>query len=203
VTAGKTLFTYSGETVTGIPHGDAPSLLDTSYTITAEVDIPRGGGEGMIHTNGGRFGGYGFYLLKGKPVFVWNLLDLKRVRWEAKEALTPGKHTLEFDFKYDGLGLATLAFNNLSGIGRSGTGVLKVDGKPVARQKMERTIPLILQWDETFDIGADTGTPVDDRDYQVPFNLTAKLDKLTIKLERPRLTPADIKKLEAARSGPD
>ncbi|HUY19450.1 MAG TPA: sulfatase-like hydrolase/transferase [Candidatus Binataceae bacterium] len=162
VTAGKTVFTYSGETVTGIPHGDAPSLLNTSYTITAEVEIPPGGAEGMIHTNGGRFGGYGMYLLKGKPVFVWNLLDLKRGRWEDPEALSPGRHTIEFDFKYDGLGFATLAFNNMSGLGRSGTGVLKVDGKEVARQTMQRTIPLILQWDETFDIGEDTGTPVDD-----------------------------------------
>ena len=81
---------------------------------------------------GGRFGGYGFYVLKGKPVFTWNLVDLKRVRWEGPEALAPGKHTLEFDFKYDGLGMGTLAFNNISGIGRSGTGVLKVDGKVVA-----------------------------------------------------------------------
>lgn len=88
VPAGKTVFTYSGETVTGIPHGDAPSLLDTSYTITAQVEIPRGGAESMIDTNGGRFGGYGFYILKGKPVFLWNLLDLKRFRWESPEALT-------------------------------------------------------------------------------------------------------------------
>ena len=80
---------------------------------------------------------------------------------------------LEFDFKYDGLGFGTLAFNNLSGIGRSGTGVLKVDGKEVARQTMERTLPLILQWDENFDVGADTGTPVDDQDYQVPFRSPA------------------------------
>jgi arylsulfatase len=109
------------------------------------VEIPKGGAEGMIVTQGGRFGGYGFYLLKGKPVFLWNLVDLKRIRWEGPEALTPGKHTLEFDFKYDGLGLGTLAFNNISGIGRSGTGVLKVNGKPVATQKMERTLPLILQ----------------------------------------------------------
>jgi hypothetical protein len=160
VTAGRTVFTYSGETVTGIPHGAAPSVLNTSYTITAEVDIPEGGAEGMIHTNGGRFGGYGLYLLKGKPVFVWNLLDLKRVRWEGPEALAPGKHTIEFEFKYDGLGFATLAFNDISGIGRGGTGLLKVDDNVVATQKMEHTVPLILQWDETFDIGADTGTPV-------------------------------------------
>jgi len=214
VTAGRTEFTYSGETVTGIPHGDAPSLLNTSYTITAEVEIPqreglgsnianviKGTAEGMIHTNGGHFGGYGLYLLKGKPVFVWNLLDVKRVRWESPEELQPGKHTIAFDFKYDGLGLGTLAFNNMSGIGKGGTGTLTVDGKVVAEQKMERTVPLILQWDETFDIGADTGTPVDDADYQVPFKFTGKLDKLTIDLDRPQLTPDDIAKLEQAKQG--
>jgi arylsulfatase A-like enzyme len=195
ITAGRTVFEYSGEEVTGIPHGDAPFLLDTSFTMTAEVEIPQGGAEGMINTNGGRFGGYGFYLLKGKPVFLWNLFDYKRVRWEAPEALSPGKHTVEFDFKYDGLGIATLAFNNVSGIGRGGTGVLRVDGKEVASQKMEHTIPIILQWDETFDIGADTGTPVDDKDYQVPFKFTGKLNKLTIKIDRPQLTPADEKLL--------
>jgi hypothetical protein len=153
----------------------------------------------MIHTNGGRFGGYGLYLLKGKPVFLWNLLDVERTRWEAPEALSPGKHTIAFDFKYDGLGFATLAFNNMSGIGKGGIGTLKVDGEVVAEHRMERTVPLILQWDETFDIGADTGTPVDDKDYQVPFTFTGKLDKLTISLDRPPLTPEDIKKLEEAQ----
>ena len=136
------------------------------------------------------------YLLKGKPVFLWNLVDLNRVRWEGAEAIKPGKHTVEFDFKYEGLGAGTLAFNNMSGIGRSGAGVLKVDGKEVASQKMEHTLPLILQWDETFDIGSDTGTTVEDKDYQVPFKFTGKLNKLTLKLVRPQLTPADIKRLE-------
>ncbi len=126
---------------------------------------------------------------------------MKRVRWEGPDALTPGRHTVEFDFKYDGLGAGTLAFNNLSGIGRGGTGVLKVDGDEVASHKMERTLPLILQWDETFDIGSDTGTPVDDQDYQVPFKFTGKLNKLTLKLDRPKLTPADEKRLmEAERN---
>jgi len=203
LTAGRTVFTYSGE-VTGIPLGDAPNLLNSSYALTAEVEVPQGGAEGMIVTQGGRFGGWGFYLLKGKPVYVWNLLDLKRVRWEGAEALAPGKHSLEFDFEYDGLGLGTLAFNSMSGIGRSGTGVLKVDGKVVATQKMERTIPLILQWDETFDVGADTGTPVDDRDYQVPFKFTGKLNKLTLRIDRPRLTAEDERRLsEAARNAAD
>ncbi len=197
VTAGRAVFSYAGA-LTGIPIGDAPQLLATSYTITAEVEVPQGGAEGMIATQGGRFGGWGLYLLKGKPVYVWNLLDLKRVRWEGQEALAPGKHTLEFDFTYDGLGFATLAFNNRSGLGQGSTGVLKVDGKEVATQKMEHTIPVILQWDESFDIGADTGTPVDDKDYQVPFTFTGKLAKLTIKLDRPKLTPEDEKRLREA-----
>ena len=86
----------------------------------------------------------------------------------------------------------------MTGIGRSGMGVLKVDGKEVASQKMERTLPLILQWDENFDIGADTGTPVDDKDYQVPFKFTGKTNKLTLTIDRPKLTPEDIKKLQQA-----
>jgi len=198
VTAGRSVFTYSGE-LTGIPMGDAPQLLNTSYTITAEVEMPEPrlglgvpqGGDGMIATQGGRFAGWGFYVLKGKPVYVWNLLGLKRVRWEGEEPLSPGKHMLEFDFKYDGLGFATLAFNNMSGIGRGGTGLLKVDGKVVATQTMERTIPVTLQWDETLDIGADTGTPVEDRDYQVPFRFGGKLNKVTIRLQPRTLTPAE------------
>jgi hypothetical protein len=103
---------------------------------------------------------------------------------------------LEYDFKYDGLGAATLAFGSPSGLGRSGTGVLKVDGKVVATQKMEKTIPMTLQWDENFDVGADTGTPVDDRDYHVPFKFNGKLDKLTLTIDRPKLSPADIEKLK-------
>jgi arylsulfatase len=197
ITAGRNVFTWTLP-LTGTPNGDAPSVLNASYSFKAEVDIPQGGAEGMLITQGGRFGGYGFYLVKGKPVFTWNLVDLKRVRWEGGEALTPGKHTLEFDFRYDGLGMGTLAFNNLSGIGRSGTGVLKVDGKVVAEQKMERTIPLILQWDESLDIGSDTLTGVDDRDYQPPFAFTGKINKITLTIDRPKLTPEDERKLMQA-----
>jgi arylsulfatase len=204
LTAGRKVFTYSGEPITGIPYSAAPSVLNTSYTVTADIDVPPGGAEGMIVTDGGRFGGYGMYLLKGKPVFLWNLLDLKRIRWEGADALTPGKHTIEYDFKYDGLGFATLAFNNMSGIGRPGTGTLKVDGKVVSTQTMDRTVPLTLPWDETFDIGSDTGTPVDDNDYQVPFKFTGKIDKLTFSVEPPKLTAEDERRLtEAARSAAD
>jgi arylsulfatase len=195
--AGRNRFTWSGP-VTGTPNGDAPSILDASFHFQADVEIPQGGGDGMIVTQGGRFGGYGFYVLKGKPVFLYNFVDLQRTRWEGTGALTPGRHTLDFDFRYDGLGLATLAFNNVSGIGRGGIGVLKVDGKEVARQRLEHTIPLVMQWDENFDIGADTGTPVAN-DYQVPFTFNGKLHRLTLTIERPQLSEADIQKLKAAQ----
>jgi len=198
ITAGRTEFVYTRPMV-GLPQGDSPSILNSSYTITADIEVPEGGAEGMILTSGGRFAGYGFYLLKGKPVFLWNMIDLERIKWEGTEALAPGRHTIEFDFKYDGLGAGTLAFNNMSGLARSGTGTLMVDGKAVASKKMEKTLPMILQWDESFDIGSDTLTGVNDADYKPPFPLTAKLDKLTIKVDRPKLSPEDVKKLEAAQ----
>lgn len=196
ITAGRTEFVYTTPMV-GLPQGDSPNILNSSYTITADIEVPAGGAEGMILTSGGRFAGYGFYLLKGKPVFLWNLVNLKRIKWEGPDALAPGKHTLEFDFKYDGLGVGTLLFNNMSGLGRPGTGTLKVDGNVVATETMPHTLPMILQWDESFDIGSDTLTGVNDADYQPPFALTAKLDKLTIKVNRPQLTPEQIKELEA------
>jgi len=196
LSAGRNQFTWT-QPIAGVPNGDAPKVLNTSYNFKAEVVIPDGGAEGMIITQGGRFAGYGLYILKNKPVFTWNLVDLKRVRWEGPE-LTPGRHTIEFDFKYDGLGMATLMFGSPSGIGQGGTGVLKVDGNSVAEQKMEHTIPLILEWDERMDIGSDTGTPVNDADYQVPFTFTGKLVNVTLTIEPPKLTPADLKKLEEA-----
>jgi arylsulfatase len=198
ITAGRTEFVYT-RPMTGLPQGDSPLLLNTSYTITADITVPEGGAEGMMLTSGGRFAGYGFYLLKGKPVFLWNLIDLERIKWEGPDALTPGRHVVEFDFKYDGMGPGTLAFNSFAGVGRSGVGTLKVDGKVVDTRKMEKTLPMILQWDEAFDVGSDTLTGVNDADYTPPFALTAKLNKLTIKVDRPQLSPDDIKKLEGAK----
>ena len=86
--AGRTEFAWSGE-VTGKPNGDAPSILNASFNFKAEVDIPQSGAEGMIVTQGGRFGGYGFYVLKGKPVFLHNFLDFQRTQWEGVDALSP------------------------------------------------------------------------------------------------------------------
>jgi arylsulfatase len=113
----------------------------------------------VILTEGGRFGGFGILSAKNKPVFVWNFFNLKRARWEGSGSpLAQRKHTLEFDFKYDGLGMGTLAFNNMSGSGRWKR-VLKIDGKVVDTQKLEHSIPLILQWDETFDVGPTLERP--------------------------------------------
>jgi arylsulfatase len=172
-TEGQAVFLYSG-VMPGIPVANAPSILNKSYTITADVEIPESGGDGMIVTEGGRFGGYGLYLLKGKPVFTYNLLNLERVRWEGPKALAPGKHSIVFDFKYDG-----------PGVGKGGVGVLKVDGKEVANQSIAHTIPFLMPPDETFDVGVDTRTPVDDTDYQIPFQFTGNIDSLTVKLEPP------------------
>jgi len=165
--------------------GNAPSLPNRSYTITAEVEIPQGGAEGMLVTDGGRFAGYGFYLLKDKPVFTWDLLDVERVKWRGNDALTPGKHTLEFDWTYDG-----------PGMGKSGTGTLKADGKVLDSHAMSHSLPISIMWNEGFNVGADTGTPVDDSDYQVPFRFTGKIDKLTVKLGPEQLAPADKEKVQ-------
>ena len=179
LTAGRTIFTYSG-TLTGVPASAAPNILDKGYTITAEVEIPDGGAEGMIVTHGGRFGGYGLFLSKGefgldrgRVVFLYNLLDLKRTIWDGPE-LTTGKHTIVFDFKPDEPGL-----------GKGGTGVLSVDGTEVARNTLEHTVPITFPEDETFDVGEDTRTGVAliEYRYDVPFKFTGKIDKLTFKLE--------------------
>jgi arylsulfatase A-like enzyme len=183
----RTLFTYTGE-LSNVPFpgiGGAPNLLDRSYTITAEINIPQSGAEGMLVTDGGRFGGYGFYLLKGQPVFTWNLLELERVKWKGKEALAPGKHTLVFDWKYDG-----------PGFGKGGTGILTVDGTVADSHPMPRSVPVILPWDETFNVGLDTGTPVDDQDYQVPFKFTGTINKLIVKLGPSEISVAEKEKAD-------
>jgi hypothetical protein len=176
-----------------------PSILDKDYTITAEVTLPSGKAEGMIVTLGGRFGGYGLYLLRGEPVFDYNLLDLRHYRWEGGvggedwlgEGLQPGKHTIVFDFKYDG-----------PGAGKGGTGVLTVDGKELARKTIPHTIPFLMAIDESFDIWSDTRTGVND-DYELPFHFTGTINKLTFKLGPSQLLPTDQKAAEDAAKSAD
>jgi arylsulfatase len=167
---------------------DIPDSVDATVGRAGS----QGSSEGMIVTEGGRFGGYGLYLLKGKPVFLYNFLDLERFRWEGQDALAPGKHTIVFDFKYDGPGLA-----------KGGTGVLKLDGKEVATRKIPHTIPFVIALEETFDVGVDTRTGVEDKDYQVPFRFTGKLDKLTLKLAPVQLTRDEHQVIRHARADAD
>jgi hypothetical protein len=191
-TAGKTVFTYTG-VIPGIDTSNAPSVIGKSYTITAEVDVPQGGGNGMIATVGGRWGGWGLYILNGKPVFNYNMLILAQYRWEGPEALTPGKHTIVFDYTYDGPGIA-----------KGGNGVLQVDGQVVATGKQANSIAFLQVADETFDVGVDTRTGVNDKDYQVPFAFNGKIDKLTVTLGPTQLSAADQKKAgEAAGKARD
>ncbi|MEI6197203.1 MAG: sulfatase-like hydrolase/transferase, partial [Verrucomicrobiota bacterium] len=194
-TAGRTTFTYSGE-LGGTPASCAPDILDRSYMIHAEITVPEGGAEGMIATEGGRFGGYGLFLSKGiegigrgHVVFLYNLLGLQRTVWEGPE-LAPGKHTITFDFEFNGPGL-----------GKGGTGELMVDGNRVAVKTLEHTTPIMFPEDETFDVGLDTGTPVSlvEYHYDCPFKFNGTIDKLTFELAPKQLGLGDRKK--AAKVG--
>jgi arylsulfatase len=169
-TAGRTEFTYPGG-LTGIPTPDAPNILGRSFSILADVEVSAGGGDGMIVTDGGRFGGYGLYVLHGAPVFTYNLLAIEIFKWNGQASLAPGHHMITFDFTYDG-----------PGFGKGGTGVLSVDGREVARRRIPHTVPFVMSIDETLDIGSDTRTPIDDRDYQIPFKFAGKIARVAIKL---------------------
>jgi arylsulfatase A-like enzyme len=186
-TAGQTVFTYSGE-MSGIPTGNAPNILNRSFKITADVDVPANG-DGMIVTLGGRWGGYGLYLLKGIPVFDYNMLALLQARWAGDQPLSAGKHTIVFDFKYDGPGIA-----------KGGTGVLKVDGNEVRTLQIPKTVPFLLPGDESFDVGIDTRTGVNDQDYQVPFRFSGKIDNVTFNLGPTQLTAVEEMKVREANA---
>jgi len=184
---GMTEFTYEGPISVAL--GAMPPYVGRDFTVTADIDIPEGGAEGMLMTEGGRFDGWGLYLLEGKPVFTYNFLDLDRFRWEGADAIAPGQHTVVFDFTYDGPGL-----------GKGGTGVLTVDGNEVAKQAIPHTTPALEVVDEWLDVGHDTRTGVDDRDYQVPFRFTGKINKVTFKPGLPQLTPEQAKKAAEMRA---
>src|SRR5260370_31706257 len=122
---------------------------------------------------------------RGRPIFVYNLLDLERFRWSGP-SLNAGKHTIIFDFKYDG-----------PGPGKGGTGVLTVDGKEEDRKTIAHTIPLLMAVDETFDIGVDTRTPVD-FSYDLPFRFNGTIHQLAYNL-RPDKLSAEGQKIIAER----
>jgi arylsulfatase len=184
LTRGRTTLTYYPGTIR-VPEGAAPDTKNRSFTVTAEVEIPDGGADGVLITQGGRFGGWGLLLLDGKPEFAYAFSNHQqhKYRVSAKEKLATGKHTLKFAFKYDG-----------PGYGKGGTGTLSVDGKEVAQGKIERTIPVRCSLDETMDVGMDTGTPVvEDYVNKMPFKFTGVLKKVVVDLGKSGLAAADEK----------
>ena len=169
LTRGRKEFTYYG-TMTRIPEGVAPDVKNKSFRITASVLLPKGEEQGVVLTQGGLSAGYALLFRDGRPMFHYNLANVAHFNVAAKDALAPGKHTIVFDFKYDG-----------GGIGKGGTGALSVDGKQVAEGRINATIPGRFSFDETFDVGEDTGTPVSE-DYDVPFKFTGQIDKVVVNL---------------------
>ncbi len=179
LTRGRNEFTYY-EGMIRIPEGSAPDFKNKSFGISAVVEIPEGGAEGLLMTQGGRFSGLGLFVLDSKPVFVYNLADVERYRVEAKDPLAPGEHVVTLDFKYDG-----------GGVGKGGMATLTVDGKTVATKKIPRTIGYRMSLDETIDIGEDNGTPVSEN-YVVPFKFTGEIDKVTIRISDHDLTDEQL-----------
>jgi arylsulfatase len=183
-------FTYYDGMVR-IPEGSAPDLKNKSFGISAVVDVPEGGCEGVLMTQGGRFAGVGLYVLGGKPVFTYNLCDVERTTLAGEEPLAPGRHVVTLDFNYAG-----------GGLGKGGDATLSVDGATVATKEIPRTIAFRMSLDETLDIGLDTGTPIVE-DYQVPFAFTGTLESVTIQLSEHTLTEDQLaeyrrKRVEAA-----
>ncbi len=146
--AGRTSLTLA-EGMTGMAENVFINVKNKSKTITAEVEVPKDGGNGTILAQGGRFGGWALYVDDGKPAYTYNFLGMQRTSIAAKMPLTPGKATIRFDFAYDGGGLA-----------KGGTGTLFVNGAKVAEGRIEHTQPMIFSADETADVGIDLGTPV-------------------------------------------
>ena len=169
LTEGRKSFTfYEGQT--RIPEGASPDIKNKSWSITTEVEV-KADTTGMIMTQGRLFAGWALYLDKGKPVFHYNFCDVAHYEVASRDALAPGKHTIKMDFVYDG-----------GGIGKGGTAALSVDGREVAKGRIEKTVPIRISQEEGLDVGEDTGTPVN-LSYDVPFRFTGKLGKVTIDLK--------------------
>lgn len=168
--AGRTSLTVH-QGMIGMSENVFINVKNQSHTITADVEIPKNGADGVILAQAGRFGGWSLYVKDGKPTYTYNWLGLQRYTVAAKEALPTGKATLRFEFAYDG-----------GGVGKGGTGTLFVNGKNVATGRIEHTQCCAFSADEGADVGADEGTPVTEA-YKVPFKFTGKIAKVTIDLK--------------------
>ena len=165
----KSLTLYSG--MKGMGENVFISLKNTSHRITAEVEIPPAGADGVIISQAGRFGGWSLYLKDGVPTYCYNYLGLENSKVSGTEPLQPGKTTLVFDFAYDG-----------GGRGKGGTGTLLVNGVKVGEGRIAKTQPNIFSADETADVGVDDATPVSD-DYKEHDNaFSGKISRVVVEV---------------------
>ena len=176
--AGRTSLTVH-EGMTGMSENVFINVKNRSHTITADLDIPKNGANGVILAQAGRFGGWSLYVKDGKPTYTYNWLGLQRYTMAAKQALPAGNATLRFEFAYDG-----------GGVGKGGMGRLFVNGKTVATGRIEHTQCCAFSADEGADVGVDEGTPVTE-DYKVPFKFTGKIAKVTIELQEMKKADRD------------
>ena len=164
-----TLTLYPG--MEGMLENTFMNVKNRSKKITANVEIPEGGADGVILSQGGRFGGWSLYLKDGKPVYTYNFLGLERFTVASTSAIPAGDATILLDFVYDG-----------GGLGKGGLATLSVNGKSVAEGRIEKTQPLIFSADETADVGLDNQTPVAE-DIGIGRNetrFTGKIHKITL-----------------------
>jgi arylsulfatase len=124
------------------------TVKNKSHSVTAKVTVPAGGAEGVLITQGGRVGGWSLYAKQGKLKYCYNFLGIQEFFVESSSAIPPGDHELRMSFKYDG-----------GGVGKGGDVTFEVDGKPVGKGRVERTIPMAYSADEACDVGADSGSP--------------------------------------------
>ncbi len=165
----RTKATYY-EGMVALPGGACLSILNKSWSITAELDLPDAAAEGMVITQGGTGGGYGLYLKAGRPTFVYNYLGQERPTFVAEKPLPKGKTILAVDFDYDG-----------GGVGKGGMLTLKANGTRIGGGRVERTIPIQISICEGLDVGMDTGSPVDFT-YKLPFAFTGKIAKVEMEI---------------------
>ena len=125
------------------------SIKNKSYAITADVDVPKSGAEGVIIAQGGNTNGWSLYAKGGKLKYCYNFFGVDITLVEATQAIPAGHHQVRMEFKYDGGGLA-----------KGGAVTLYVDGKPVGQGRLERTVPMVFSADETCDVGKEAGSPV-------------------------------------------
>src|SRR5512136_986735 len=160
-----------GEGMKGMSENVFINTKNRSFSITADVEVPQGGANGVILAQGGRVGGFTLYFKDGKPTYQYNFVGMQRFTVAAKDALPAGKAKVRFEFAYDG-----------GGIGKGGLGTIYVNGAKVAEGRIGRTQPMIFSADETADVGVDEGMPVSE-DYKVGDNaFTGKIRKVTIEI---------------------